>query len=194
MTTYTVKDLVLYNNPCKMCGGKSSVALIPVGKNETAYSSTIDAQYEGSNLLFNLKFTYNNRLMILINPKTNKFELTGIGTDLKRSFRRFRHNNNLMIESKCASCGTYVHSNYLDFNLDYIRPMNIFSESIVVKTELSFYQMMTDFSTNTSNIVVIKHRHQSVPAFTLQIPALSLKDIGSKERFLKKIKLYMILS
>lgn len=194
MTTYTVKDLVLYNNPCRMCGHKVTVHLVPVGKNESAYGSTIEALYEGSELFFSLEVKYVERLCILINPTSNKFRLVGTVKNLNRSFKRYLKQTNLFIEVKCISCHTYVHSHFLDFNLDYIRPTTIQSEFVTTKNEMNEYQMITNFDLGTSNILVTKRKHKSAPPFGLEIPAMSLKEIGTKERLIKKIKLYMVLS
>ncbi len=194
MTTYTIKDLILYNNPCRMCGHKVAVFLIPVGKNETGYSKTIEALYEGSELFFSLEFKYTERLCILINPMSNKFRLVGTAKNLKRAFKKFLKETNVLVEVKCISCHTYIHSNYLDFNLDYIRPTTIHSEFIKTKNETNEYQMITNFELGVSNIIVTKTKHKNATPFGLEIPAISLKEIGTKERLIKKIKLYMVLS
>lgn len=194
MKTFTIKDFVGYNNPCKMCGRKVSFSLVPVSHNENVYSRGIYPMFRKNLLYFNLWIKYKEKLAISLNPLNNNFKLEGESEDLSKLMKEYKEENNLVFDITCDSCKTQIISSYLEFENNYVKPFTLSKESLIAITENYSYVIRTEHDTDKSFIVAEKVRRSNEPPFTLEIPLLPLSKIKNKENLIKKIKLYMTLS
>lgn len=194
MKNFTVKDFVTYNNPCKLCGRKISLSLIPVAHNESGYAGGIYPLFKKNLLHFNLWIKYKEKLAISVNPVNNSFSLEGESENLKKLMLEYKSENNLMFDITCGYCKTQILSEYIELKDNFIKPFKLNQESLIVKSDNYNYRINSDYVLDRSFIIAEKVKFPYAPVFTMETPLLSLSKIKTRENMIKKIKLYMLLS
>ena len=204
MKLFTLKDFILYNGPCINCGSKVNVNLhkFEKGKNKRQYLK-LNTNINSGILSFNLRLKYSIHISINIDITTNKYSLNWIrwnDQELKSPsniFNDYMQAYELIIKSTCPKCGTFVSSNKFEFNKDYIKPLTIHDERIImydgVDPKQDIYVVESDFLNKTSKLSIWggkgTHRQES-----FALPLLPLYKLKNRKKAIDKFKKIILFS
>ena len=196
MEKFTINDFISYNSPCFSCDNKISLKMGILGvraESNSKYSLPalyIRPVFNSDNIDIDLKITYRNVLKLRIFAKDNKFETSNIG-----DLTDYLSGNNLFFESYCDQCYSTFSSKILRFNFkqDYIYPVELKSEQLVVETKDTIYYIRSDFNTKATAVDIFS-LNDGKEKLHFDLPILPLYKFKTKEHFLKKMKTLIIFS
>jgi hypothetical protein len=138
-------------------------------------------------LLVTLKITYNYELRLEINCKTNK-----IASNDPEALTKYLREHTLYILFTCIHCGSYIDSNQLYFELtrQFIRPISIKKENIILQDDKNNYFIYSDYICNTSMIQIVNNQD----VLQLQAPLLPRYKFKNKQALIDKLRLYSTFS
>lgn len=190
--TFTVKDFITYNGPCFSCGSKISFTIGVSFIKTQQPSAYLPPVVNNDFIEVDLKISYRNELKLKIFPKTNKFT-----TSSMKGLTKYLEEHNLFLRSYCSNCRTCVESKFLEFNLlkEFIKPVGISDEKLVVRYGNYMYELYSSFLDNYSNLIVndAKPIYLSKP-ISINLPLLPMYKLKNKERFIEKVKTYILFS
>lgn len=183
----TVKDFIDYNNPCFNCGSKIHF-YINVLNHNTKVNSTISASPEKKGIRFSFKIGYLNHLYILIDTTTNSF----IVNELK-DFLVYTKDKDFTFNSQCTKCNCQIISNPISFSFinNFIKPISLDMENLLVKSKGSIYRVYTVFKDDTSQLSVLSKDGSFIE---MNIKLFPLYKFKNKDTFMKKAKIYLLFS
>lgn len=189
MKKFTVKDFLKLNSPCYGCGKKVNVYVCTVS---TANEVKLNLVVSPAGYLVILSKTYNDRLTLLIEPKTNKFA-TNDGPKLIKYLK----SRGIFLSVECNDCMTVMTSEPLEFNFvgEYIKPVGMASQSVVLKDKNNNYVIYSDFGADRTHISIFSIKEGSPTSFSqLELPLLPHYRFKDQQHFMSKIKTYMLFS
>ena len=191
MKKFTVKDFITYNNPCFSCGNKISFKIGSVnGANQPPVYIRSTVTPERTEI--DLKVTYNDTLQLWIFHKSNKI----LSSDM-RGLTDYLAGHKLFLSSRCDKCYTSIESHFLEFNLNkgFINPVGVSLETLMVYDEKNLYQVYSSFIKECS-VVVVDRINKTTPISPMRfdLPLLPLYKFRDKDKFLNKMKTYLIFS
>lgn len=189
MKHFTVKDFIAYNNPCFSCNESVSITfgVAESGVDGWAYlKPLITVGYTS----IDLKITYTKTLKLVINHTTNKFTTSDL-----RELSNYLSTHKVFLRSQCDKCYSIIDSCCLDINLSkgFIHPTTISQESLIVIDDRNMYHVYSSFASEKS-VIVIDKLDRPVSAIRFEAPLISLSKFKNKERFLNKMKTYLVFS
>lgn len=198
MKLFTIKDLIKYNNPCKVClsskGCWFGFKTIPTNEEGKAAYTDNFTIIDGK-IHINLSTKYKSRLTLVINPKTNKFILNS-NSNGRKLFKKFQEEKYLVAEIKCNTCHSEISTDFLEFDEDVIRPVKLHSECIEISTREYRYHISTSFTTNKTFIMCSKVEEGKVKMlpFMKEVQAIPLSKLKDRSAIIRKIKFIMTFS
>lgn len=199
MEALTIKDFVLYNNPCKICiKPTKTVFSLKIFSREDPFdgsASCIFPLLKENNLYFSLHIKYGENLGILINPINNYYKIVSQSSNsISKLLADFFFYYDVALDSRCKICQSEVQSDFLEFDSNYIKPVNLFHEQLNIFNETHEFTITTNFTNQKSFIVANLINQKNQKTFSLETSALPLFKIKNRDQLLKKLKLYMTFS
>lgn len=189
MKHFTVKDFIAYNNPCFSCAQKVSITIgvSEAGVDGWAYLKPLITVDHTS---IDLKITYTKTLKLIVNHTTNKFTTSDSG-----ELSSYLSTHRVFLRSMCDKCYTVIDSCYLEFNLNkgFIHPTMISQENLIVTDDKNMYHVYSSLASEKSVIIVDKLDRPASPV-RFDAPLIFLSKFKNKERFLNKMKTYLVFS
>jgi len=190
MKEFTVKDFILYNNPCFVCNEFIQLQIRVTKKSIVSFPNNLKPSFSNNKLEINLSTKYYNILNLSIDLMSNKIISNNIN-----ELQDFLFNHELNLQSVCLSCGAYISSHFLQFDLKngFVKPVGIAIENFVLESNDGYcqYDIYSSFLENKSK-VQIRPMHQKI--IELDIPLFSLSKFKNKEKLLEKFKIIMLFS
>jgi hypothetical protein len=192
MKTFTVKDFIIYNNPCFSCGSKISFK-IGSTHNELSFSpvykkTTVTADH----VEIDLDITYRQTFKLYIVNKSNKI----LSPDMK-SLTDYLSMHELFLSSRCDRCYTSIESYPLEFNLakGFIKPVGINQENLIVTDDKNMYQIHSSFNQKISTATISKiNKTMPISPARINLPLLPLYKIKNRDRLINKLKTLVLFS
>jgi len=190
MKQFTVKDFITYSGPCFSCQSKISFK-IGSFSNEQPMAAYLVPVVTNDFIDVDLKINYNNGLSLRIFTKTNKFTVSSM-----KGFTKYLEKHKLFLRANCDKCRTRVESQVLDFNLlkEFIAPVNISDEQLIVKDGKYLYELYSSFEAGYSALIINSTSKPSVNSIRMELPLLPMYKLKNKERFIEKVKTYILFS
>jgi hypothetical protein len=189
MKHFTVKDFIAYNNPCFSCNQNVSITfgVAESGVDGWAYLKPLITTGYTS---IDLKITYTKTLKLVINHTTNKFTASDLA-----ELASYLSTHRIFLRSQCDKCYSIIDSCYLDLNLNkgFIHPTTISQESLIVTDDKNMYHVYSSFASENSVIIVDKLDKPASP-IRFDAPLITLSKFKNKERFLNKMRTYLVFS
>lgn len=196
MEKFTVKDFILYNGPCFSCGGPISFSVgyrdIAVDENTEGklIESMLATKLYKDHIRVDLCIKYVDTLSLKVELKSNKFS-TNNEERLKKYFKEYE----LYLYANCQGCYSYSMSKSLEFDMKgkFIKPVSILQELIDIVDDNNFYQILSTFLNNKSNIWISKIDQSDIQYEPLEIeaPLLLRSKFKTKDQLIKKLRTYM---
>jgi len=181
MELFTVKDFIVYNNPCFSCGENIIFT----------FGGAINPVINGNWCAVKLVTTYSSSLTLRVELSSNKFEING---DIYQFKKYLFSNFPMRLMSRCSKCKTEIRSEAVefDFNKRIIKPFKISDEKLIVREPDMMYHILSVGSHSRIEITDIK-KGISVLSIDVNCP-LNLARIKTRENLIKKLKTYVIFS
>ena len=198
-----LEEVLNYRNHCLICGQKMELKVLDLAGVKLQQTDTglmLETSLVSQAVHFNFDGTYQKMkhwnslyvkplnllkecptcipedLMGRNNPIVYKPRSVGMTTLARFKEKRCAYTFNLFGDSE----GNF------DSNLDW--------EDVKFFQEQKFYQMKTNFSDDTSEILMGTNEYGFDGLLRMSLPALHIKNIGSTEQFIDKIKLFNLFS
>jgi hypothetical protein len=191
MKSFTVKDFITYNSPCFICESKINFTIGVLFNKKHQPTLYLTPFVTNDFIEVNLKFKYSdNGLKLKIFPKTNRFEISSM-----KNFMKYLEEHKLFLRSYCDTCYTRIESNPIEFNLlkFFIAPAFINDESVIVKNDNSLYELYSLFDQNYSTLIVSR-TDIVAPPIRIELPLLPIYKLKNRDRFIEKVKTYILFS
>ena len=191
MKKFTVKDFIGYNNPCFSCGERISFKL-GIVTNGVDGSAQLRPTVKPEYTVVDLKVTYSKTLQLWIFHNTNKFIASN-----PIDFTEYLNENHLFLHSKCDKCMSSIESMFLEFNKDmgFVKPVSISREILLVNDDRNQFILNSSFAWNKSVLSADRlDKTAPISPIVLDLPLLPLYKFKTKERFLNKVKTYVVFS
>jgi hypothetical protein len=191
MRKMTVKDFIDYSCPCFGCGKPNNFRIgISSHKSDTSYLRGI----VGPNFVeIDLLITYSNVLKLYIFHKTNEI----LAND-KSALMAYLSDRKVSLETICPNCHTQTVSHDLKFHLDkgFIEGTTLSSELTAVTDGGKLYHLYSYYDKNISNLLVVPEPNTKSGGNQLRmtLPLMSRERFKNRQRFLEKIKTYIVFS
>jgi hypothetical protein len=177
MKSFTIKDLINYNNPCFSCDSMDhTVSFYDSSLNLSKLVTIVTKK----NVTITLKYKFNNQSQLFIDLNTNKFFTSENCEPI--------YYDKLYLSVLCNFCGSVINSDTIihDDSCNRILPTSI-------KHEI-FY-----ISSNDRRYIISSHTPLGVTSirsdsFHIKIPLLLKNEFGSKQDLIDKINLYITFS
>lgn len=198
MNKMTVKDFIIHNSPCFSCGNTISLKLIVKkkgDKNKMSLSEVIGFVINRDVVEIKLTVSYSFQLKLNIQYKTNKFSTNNL-----KKFQEYMDKFDCHMQSSCNKCNTWITSDILQFNLDdnIINPLEITEEYLKVRVDtFTDYTLHNLYDIKKSFFQVItkpEDLKQPTKFFTKELPLIPLSKIKTRNKFISKLKTYLIFS
>lgn len=192
MEKFTLKDFIGYNNPCFNCNHKIGLTVVTntITDHRVASSAPLRPLIAVDGTLIDLEITYSKTLQLFIEHKSNKI----VTTDAAK-LAQYLKTHKLYFSSFCDNCRTTIQSFFLEFDLkhNYLKPTGINYEHLVMTDANNIYNIDSQVFENASLIRAISKlgTHDVV---TVKTPLLLLGRFKSKEKWLSKLKTYLLFS
>ena len=179
MNQFTLKDLIEYNSPCKLCGSLSSLILHYNGR-----SIEVNKK-QCSRVSFSLQLTYNpeEAKVIVFDTKTNTYISSFNLEDDKINFSLICRNHNVTI-----------NTNIVSFKDTFIEPLTIYSEFISLRN-FSNEITVTTYPASEKTIIrshTIKNTIRDINSnIEVEISQLPISKWKNKENLESYIKAYL---
>lgn len=198
MKKFTVKDFILYNAPCFSCKEPVAISIISartndnVGVDGAASPSQLRVTVTKENLEVDLKINYDQILKLFVNLVTNKIITTNFSglTDYLKEHK-------LSLRSECKKCYTSMESYFLEFNLNkgFVYPVGIAKERLIVTDDTNQYTVISSFFSEQSILYADRlDKTHPISPFKIELPLIPLYRFRTREKFLNKMKTYLIFS
>lgn len=207
MKHFTVKDFITYNNPCFSCGSKIELIFCVTNKvkstNEVSEADPVFYQIPAANITrfnpvidkkgnCNIKLitTYTSSLILNINLKNNKF----ITSD-DSIFKKYLTTKDLYILSNCRTCGTYMITENLLFNLqnNFIKPFVVPDENLAVHDGDTLYSVF-NIDGGCSLSITNKNTQECIFEVELSNQVITLSKLKNRDNLIRKMKTYLTFS
>ncbi len=190
----TVKDFIIYNNPCFFCRKPVDLLIRSVNVDDNRSTRIKNLNLDPEFLEVDLKITYSSILNLKINHTHNHF----ISNDLK-DLTTYLKKYKISLMLQCSSCGTTIKSEIMQFDFDkqIIKPLKISSEILHVWDNGTFYSISTNMSENKSILTATtgSSSESRKPGSTvLKLPLQPLKKFKTPELLLKKMKTLLLFA
>lgn len=198
----TVKDFIEYGGPCLECGQFLSVSLC-AGFPTSSNWNYIPVTMQDGKILISLKITYYDTLIMILDPKTNRYAVTG--TD--EGFAAWLKEHEMYFTKNCK-CYSLVQTDSLKFNTEmcFIYPMQVICEVLMAKDHRNMYQLTNLYAspqTNTNQSYselditpLTKVNKIGLAPITepITLPIMPRPRFRDKAHFIDKIRTYLTFS
>ena len=197
MKQYTVKDFILYNNPCISCGEKILLEFASLDTRHSSKTSKEDVVIlkpfvKNERTEVDLKISYTSSINLRIDHKSNKF-LSSNFEGLTDYLNKYK----LYLRTRCNKCYSYIDSHFLEFNIarGFIKPVSISSEYFIIQDASYMYHIRSN-SWESKTIVVVDRIDKTTPVSPIRfdLPIILLSKFKNKENIINKIKTYITFS
>lgn len=193
MKKFTVKDFITYNGPCFSCQSKIvfQVGVFNTKSKQSATSVFLSPTVTNDFINIDLRINYRDSLNLRIFTKTNKFT-----TSSMKSLTKYLDEHGLFLRSKCDNCHTNVDSEALEFNLlkEFVVPVAIGDERLVVNHNRYLYELYSNFGSSCSILIISTTVSPPITPIRMELPLLPMYKLKNKERFIEKVKTYLVFS
>jgi len=204
MKLLTLKDFIAYNNPCFSCQESAFFRIIARKLDDPMAEHQMKAG-PGRGIIIHpvvtpelvdmdLKVNYADGTLNL--HKSNKI-LSNIDalTDYLSEYIMYA-------TSKCTRCGSYVRSNYMEFDLDkkIVKPLSIRKEFLLIEEKDKMYSFTSFYDVQESLLVVSKVDDSLskvigyIDPIELKMPLQPLCKFKNKQAFISKMKTLLLFS
>ncbi len=177
MKSFTIKDFIEYNNPCKMCGKNVFLQLFDNNINRLYKCQEV----EGTTLTFLLQNKYNGNVYLIFDAKRNRYACT---VDLEQYAFSFI--------STCPNCVS-VWSEIIILDKGIVKPLKIHLEQVIITTQSNEIILSTQ-AEDEESMLTVKALGTSVYKTQLSVPPLLISKWKTKERLMDYIKTYLAFS
>ena len=192
MNKFTIKDIILYANPCFSCNNSIYLDLY-VFDSLTRLDNRFSISIKKEIVSIYLKINYYNKLNLKINIKNNSFSTENID-----DFIKYLQYRNLYFECICSNCGSYLTTQKAIFNIDklYLEPLELSNESMFIQDKKFNYSIFLNFKNKNADVVITDIYN---PLFTenkiiqFNFPILNVRKLKTKEKLIEKINKIKIL-
>ena len=191
MIRFTLKDLLLYNNPCFNCGiitQFSAYKIYTANDSESKLNTTL----KDGIITINMKSSYYQPLNLIINIENNNF--VAPINQLKEYLNEFH----LSFKMSCNKCSSNSWTKSIKFNFDkgFMLPLELSFETYFFQDSENLYTISNNHHSKKSSIFVdkINGDHSIKSCWKKTIPILLFSNIKNKPYIIKKIKSYMLFS
>lgn len=192
MKKFTVKDFIVYNNPCFSCGNKISFRFVAQTLAKLDAPVYLKTSTNPEKVEVDLRTTYKDTLRLVVDHKSNK-----ISTNNPQELTKYLERHKLFLNSACNKCYTTIESQFLEFNLKkgFILPVGLSHEMLMLSDNKNMYQARTSFI-DEKTIVTVDKINKTIPISPVQfnLPLLPLYKFKTREKFITKITTYLIFS
>lgn len=195
MKQFTLKDLIKYNGPCKICNLPTNIiAELHETEHPESYVS-VSGVLENNNLLFKLTQTYYDSLELMIDPKNN-YIYPLAKTEARKKLDSFLSDHFIVFYTTCPKCHTSIQSNQAEFVLSpiypYLKPLEITFENVNLITDNCYYSIRSSIQTDTSKVFVHDLRTNIRESF--EAPLIQLSEMKNSAEVLERIKIIIAFS
>lgn len=190
MKQFTVKDFILYNNPCFSCGER--IILDVVATHLVQVNPAVLRPLVTPDLItIPLKVTYGQTLQLKIQTQTNKLEFED-----NKAMADYIYSHRLNFTSRCNKCYTTIDSQFLEFDLlrKIVKPVGISYENLVVNDATHTYHIYTSYMAEESVINMDRMDKPGLATVKLQAPLMPLSRFKDREHLIKKMRTYLIFT
>jgi hypothetical protein len=178
----SLKDFILYNSPCRICGGKSSLSLFSGDANFVM--NKVRAIGYDNHVLLRLASNYTSSLSIDININNNTYHLLSGDANKLITFKAYLKDRFFYFELKCNSCGTFVITEDLSFDDRFLNPIKICDEYLFIRDDDSFYAVHTDIAKKTTNLKVMARGFGGDTIDEMKLPYNTIERFKTREKIL----------
>lgn len=200
MKKFTVKDFITYNGPCFSCQSKITFEIgVFNTKSKQVPAVYLTPTITNESIDIDLKINYRDSLSLRVFTKTNKFTTSSV-----KSLNKYLDEHGLFLRSKCDNCKTSVDSEAIEFNIlkQFIAPVAISDERLVVRDDKHQYELYSSFKPGDQggSIAIISSLNAAGKNNTqnkfirIDLPLLPIYKLKNKERFIQKMKTYIVFS
>jgi hypothetical protein len=187
----TIKEFILYNNPCFICGNKITFYL-KCNHNSNPFSvpQNLTSTLKNKELDVTLLLEYKSTLKLKFNILTHEYI-----TNNEIKLNNYLLGKSLFLSSYCDLCNSCINSNYLDFQSNgttgIIKPIIICSETFIIKTNNSTYILKSSFNDKRTVVSIYTSEFNLLQKANIEIdiPLLPLYKFKTKEKLLEKLKI-----
>lgn len=188
MELYTIKDFILYNNPCKCCGKTSSLSLLWDSSEssnkvfEYPITTTKAIVDDGDIIYFDIIIKYNksNNFTLIIDAKSNRLFFSNVKS--KTFFENLTNENKFWFFLECRNCKSAVESSILEYNVDIIKPIKITYECFILKKDENIFTITSNSGVQITTFEVANQIDllKSKNAY-IELPYMPLNDIKNRK-------------
>src|ERR1700722_4339445 len=192
MRKFTVRDFVSYNSPCFSCNSPILVRVGVVHIDLTMNDAFLRPFVQSTHTEIDLEITYNSKLKLAIDHKTNKIAVN----DMK-ALTKYLEGHKLFLGLECNRCYTTVISQHLEFDLNkkFIKPVGISQENLITNDGYNMYQVFSSYIKEVSLAIVSRiDSTKPISPARFEMPLTPLSKFKDKENFIRKLKIYTTFS
>lgn len=198
MKQFTLKDFLLYGEPCICCNKPLRVFACKVDIPSELTIGFYQNSLCNNNLKIILYKKYKTTLELNINIKSNRYNVSN-----QKKFKDFLSKFTLKFTKRCvpflgqeSGCGdVHIISNFIKFNENgFIEPITLQSELILLENDNIIYDIHTLYDIQKTEINIQSNTILDIHDETIVIPALQINKYKTKEKLLKKLKTYILFS
>lgn len=192
MKKFTIKDLMLYHNPCRACGKNTTFRFCTETRDEDPVTlqftdARIAPELKGTYLKIPLSIKYKDRLDLHINLITNEFVVHS-----KKALDDFLNKYYVYTEAMCSYCSSYITTQCLFIeNYKYIMPIGLRIENFLFKNDDYNFTITNDYKDKETIVVAYTKGTQDK---ILNLPLMPMYKFKTKEEVLQKIKMILTFS
>lgn len=182
MDLFTVKDFINYGNPCINCGKVMRIFVEQIFNDEC---SKLDFNYDINSHLIKIivQTKYKSSLKLNINLLNNKYY-----TNDNSWLKQFLTNKQIGLSSWCDYCESSIVAAPLSFNKNkFIDPFGIEREYFLISYRNYQYNILASYSEEKSYLYLPNYK-------TITLPFFPLYKLKTKEKFIEKIKIFLLFS
>lgn len=189
MKKFTIKDMMLYHNPCRACGNNTNFSFCVISCVQDSPSVRdwkIRPELNDSYLKIPLSIRYKYRLDLHINLLTNEFIVHS-----KKSLYDFLKNHQIYAQAVCGKCGSYINTDFLFTENDkFIKPVGLYVEVFYFKNEGCDLIVKNNYEGGATTITFNKSNGHK----TLNVPLIPMYKFKTNEALFQKIKMMLTFS
>jgi hypothetical protein len=191
MKSFTAKDFVEANAPCFSCDSHINVRMVVVSSED--YGVFLKPSLLTTYFSLELRNTWNSKLNLTIDYKTNKFASNDI---LRLREYLEREDRIIYLQVHCDLCGSFVSSHSLQFNWSksFIKPTEIDEEWMRMRDEKNVYIMHSRYQEGVSRISMSRIGDFTNPPVKIDAPLMPRYRFKNRSYLINKLKTYLTFS
>jgi hypothetical protein len=189
-------DFLKLNSPCFCCGKPIEVGVYIASKAQYSYlpeTTYMKANVSKNKINVDLSITYDSKISLSIDLKTNKF----VASCPMKTLTSFLKGRKLSIDTQCRDCSGIV-SDTLSFNFykAFIKPVEIAHEWYWLRHKNHVYLVSSGYDEDITKVILMTYSgyNKIASETTFRYPLIPRYKFKDREAMINKLKLYTALS